>query len=86
MNTFQLNEHREMIEEMIDDGYGITYIAKLLEILPMRLYRWLDRVGIEYRDRDVITASQKVALRIDLHKDKLYCKAWKDFDKLAAKQ
>jgi phage antirepressor YoqD-like protein len=59
MLKHELIEQKSFIEKMLKQNYGVTKIAKLLEIQPIKLYRFLEKAGIEYRNRDLSTNHTK---------------------------
>ena len=68
MKKHYLDQYKNEIEHYVNCGYGVTYIAKCIGVLPMRLYRWLDRVGIDYKNRDVRDCRYVKPIKFDLNK------------------
>jgi len=59
MRSYELIEQKDFIAKMVNDGKGLTTIAKLLECSPPSLYRFCDKHGIDYRNRVVVNANFK---------------------------
>ncbi len=78
MRSYELIEQKDFIAKMVNEGKGLTYIAKLLECAPPTLYRFCDKHGIDYKNRNVINANFKRndADYVQKHVGSLLCSKW----------